>query len=190
MRVVGGIARGRKLASPAITGARPTSELIRGVIFNSLGSEMIENSRVADLYAGVGSLGIESLSRGAIAADFVEKDSRQCAVIRKNLKTVGFEAKGRIHCIEALKSIGLLRGVAELQGAYRVILMDPPYRMSNLDPDIEALDQANLIEDDGMLVVGHSKRLRLKEQYGSLSLVRSKRHGDSVVDFFLASRAL
>ena len=190
MRVVGGIARGRKLASPAITGARPTSELIRGVIFNSLGSEMIENSRVADLYAGVGSLGIESLSRGAIAADFVEKDSRQCAVIRKNLKTVGFEAKGRIHCIEALKSIGLLRGLAELQGAYRVILMDPPYRMSNLDPDIEALDQANLIEDDGMLVVGHSKRLRLKEQYGSLSLVRSRRHGDSVVDFFRASRAL
>jgi 16S rRNA (guanine(966)-N(2))-methyltransferase RsmD len=178
MRIAGGIARGRRLAPPAIPGARPTSELIRGVIFNSLGSQILENARVADLYAGVGSLGIESLSRGAAFADFVEKDPRQCAVIRRNLKTTGLEARATVHRTETLKALKLLKG------PYAVVLMDPPYRMESLDQDIEAIDQAEMIENDGMLVVGHSKRLALKKIYGKLSLVRSRRHGDSVVDFF------
>ena len=178
MRIVGGIAKGRRLAPPAIKGARPTSELIRGVIFNSLGPQILVNARVADLYAGVGSLGIESLSRGAAFADFVEKDSRQCTVIRRNLKTTGLEARARVHRMEALKALTIL------QGPYGVILMDPPYRMESLDRDLEAIDRANIIENEGMLVVGHSKRLALKEKYGTLSLVRSRRHGDSVVDFF------
>lgn len=180
MRVVGGIAKGRKLAPPAIAGARPTSELMRGVIFNILGPELIEGAKVADLYAGIGSLGIEGLSRGAASADFVEKNPRQCAVIRSNLKSAGFEDSGRVHCLE------IARGLRVLQGPYRVVLMDPPYRLQTLDPDLEALDRAHLVEVEGMLVVGHSKRLKLKEKYGSLSLVRSRRHGDSVVDFFLA----
>jgi 16S rRNA (guanine(966)-N(2))-methyltransferase RsmD len=178
MRIAGGIARGRRLAPPAIPGARPTSELIRGVIFNSLGSQILENARVADLYAGVGSLGIESLSRGAAFADFVEKDPRQCAVIRRNLKTTGLEARATVHRTETLKALKLLKG------PYAVVLMDPPYRMESLDQDIEAIDQAEIIENNGMLVVGHSKRLALKKNYGKLSLVRSRRHGDSVVDFF------
>ncbi len=178
MRIVGGIAKGRKLASPAIRGARPTSELIRGVIFNSLGSQILENARVADLYAGVGSLGIESLSRGAAFADLVEKDPRQCAVIRRNLKSTGLEAQAKVHRMEVLRALSLLKS------PYRVILMDPPYRMESLDQDLEAIDQAEIIENEGMLVVGHSKRLTLKEKYGKLSLVRSRRHGDSVVDFF------
>ena len=178
MRIVGGIAKGRRLASPAIRGARPTSELIRGVIFNSLGPEILIDARVADLYAGVGSLGIESLSRGAAHADFVEKDPRQCAVIRRNLETTGLAEKAKVHRMEALKALTLL------EGPYGVILMDPPYRMESLDQDLEAIDRAEIIENEGMLVVGHSKRLTLKEGYGRLSLVRSRRHGDSVVDFF------
>ncbi len=180
MRVLGGIAKGRRLAPPAIAGARPTSELMRGVIFNSLGPELLEGARVADLYAGVGSLGIEALSRGAASADFLEKAPRQCAVIRANLEATGFSDSARVHCA------GAPGGLAALQGPYRVALMDPPYRMKSLDAVIEALDEAQLIEVDGMLVVGHSKRLELKREYGNLSLARSRRHGDSVVDFFLA----
>ena len=183
MRIVGGIAKGRRLAPPAVRGARPTSELIRGVIFNSLGSQILANARVADLYAGVGSLGIESLSRGAAFADFVEKNPRQCAVIRRNLKTTGLEARAKVHRMEALKALALLRG------PYAVILMDPPYRMESLDRDLEAIDRAGIIENEGMLVVGHSKRLTLKDKYGALSLVRSRRHGDSVVDFFRCEAA-
>ena len=143
-----------------------------------MGAQILDHARVADLYAGVGSLGIESLSRGAAFADFVERDSRQCAVIRRNLKKAGLEANARIHRMEALKAI------ATLQGPYGVILMDPPYRLESLDEVLEAINQAEIIENEGMLVVGHSKRLTLKERYGGLSLLRSRRHGDSVVDFF------
>ena len=179
MRIAGGIAKGRRLAPPAIQGARPTSELIRGVIFNSLGPEILANAKVADLYAGIGSLGIESLSRGAAFADFVEKDPRQCAVLRRNLKATGLEDRAKVHRRETLKALTLLKG------PYGVVLMDPPYRIESLDQDLEAIDKSEIIENEGMLIVGHSKRLSLKEEYGKLSRVRTRRHGDSVVDFFI-----
>jgi len=178
MRVVGGIAKGRKLAQPAIPGARPTSELIRGVIFNVLGSDILEGARIVDLFAGTGSLGIEGLSRGAAWADFVELNPRQCAVIRSNLESTGFCAQGRVHCK------GVDRAEDVLEGSYRVALMDPPYKMMDLARILELLDQSRMMEAEGMVVVGHSKRLELGERYGSLFLVRSRRHGDSVVDFF------
>jgi len=179
MRVSGGISKGRKLNPPAIPGARPTSELMRGVIFNVLDSGLVRGARVLDLYAGIGSLGIESLSREAVFADFVEKDSRQCSVIRSNLKSAGFEDRGEIYCGH------VYRELKRVTGPYRVILMDPPYRILNLDPDLVLLDKTCLLEIGGMLVVGHSKHVTLKNRYGNLSFLRSKRHGDSVVDFFI-----
>ena len=178
MRVVGGIAKGRNLASPAIPGARPTLELVRGAIFNILGSNLIEGARIADLFAGTGSLGIEGLSRGAAGADFVEQHPRQCAVIRSNLESTGLSNRGQVHCMKVERALQVLKG------PYGVVFMDPPYRLKTLDPVLETLAQSGLMEAEGVVVVGHSKRLGLKERYGSLSKVRSRRYGDSVVDFF------
>ena len=180
MRVVGGIAKGRKLASPAIAGARPTSELVRGAIFNIVHPQVIEGAAILDLYAGCGSLGIEGLSRGARWADFVEQDPRQCTVIRANLASAGFVTKGQVHWMTVERALRVL------DGPYRTVLMDPPYRLAALDLVLDMLNEVHLLEVGGMVVVGHSKRLVLKERHGSLYQVRSRRHGDSVVDFFKA----
>ena len=178
MRVVGGIAKGRKLGSPAVPGARPTSELVRGAIFNILGTRLVEGARIADLFAGTGSLGIEGLSRGAVWADFVEHNPLQCAVLRSNLKSTGLSDGGRVYCMRAE------RALQALTGPYRVVLMDPPYRLETLDPILETLARMSLIEGEGVVVVGHSKRLGLNDRYGTLSKVLSRRYGDSTVDFF------
>ena len=76
------------------------------------------------------------------------------------------------------------RALQVLKGPYRVVLMDPPYRLQTLDPILESLARVSLIEAEGVVVVGHSKRLGLNNRYGALSKVLSRRYGDSTVDFF------
>lgn len=89
MRVIGGSAKGRPLKAPRGPGTRPTSDLVRGAIFDMLRSMGADLSRVLDLYAGTGALGIEALSRGAEWCDFVERGQRSCQVIRENLAHTG-----------------------------------------------------------------------------------------------------
>ena len=94
MRVVAGELRGRRLASVAGRGTRPTSERARSGLFDWLGKQ-VEGARVLDLFAGSGSLGIEALSRGAREAVFVERSRAALAILRLNLEQLGLQGVGR-----------------------------------------------------------------------------------------------
>jgi len=178
MRIAGGIAKGRRLKPPAIPGARPTSELVRTAIFNVLGPEIVEGARVLDLFAGTGSLGLEALSRGAQWADLVEQNRRQCAVAQGNLEATGFLDQGQVYCM------AVERALLELKGPYGLVLMDPPYKLLTIDPVLEGLDRAGLVEERGVVVVGHSKRQELKPAYGRITHWKTRRYGDSMADFY------
>ncbi len=179
MRVLSGFAGGRPLKGPAIPGARPTSELVRGAIFNVLGPLEGRIVRVLDLFAGTGSLGIEALSRGVGQADFVESNRRQCQRIRENLQGLGLSQGASVHCKEAAQA------VRDLPGSYQLVLMDPPYKMTDLSPVLGPLGNSASLEQGAMVVVGHSKRVQLAEGYGSLVRTGDRRYGDSMVDFFV-----
>jgi 16S rRNA (guanine(966)-N(2))-methyltransferase RsmD len=180
MRVVGGKSKGQKLKGAVAPGARPTTERVRAAIFNILQGEPHQQERVLDLFAGTGSLGIEALSRGASWADFVERDRRQCQVIQSNLETTGFSASARVYCADVDRSL------ATLPGPYELVLLDPPYRMLNLDEVLGKIGAApGLVAGGGKVVAGHSKHLTLSPQYGFLSLVSHRRYGDNVVDFYV-----
>ena len=179
LRVVAGTAKGRRLKGTLSPEARPTTERVRAAIFNILSPGQYRDHRVLDLYAGSGSLGIESLSRGAGWADFVELNQRQCEVVRANLDGTGFRRAGAVYCnkVEA--------ALTTLPGGYQLVLMDPPYRLTSLDGVLEAIGTTeDLLGPGGMVVVGHSKRLALNEQYGPLEMVSQRRYGDNAVDFY------
>lgn len=179
MRVGGGEAKGRRLRGTLSPKARPTTERVRAAIFNVLPPEVYQGVRVLDLYAGSGSLGIEALSRGAVWADFVERNHRQCAVIEANLETTGCSHKARVHCADVAQSL------ARLVGPYHLVLLDPPYRLQNLGEVLEKLASVDgLVAEAGVVVAGHSKHLELLPGYGPLALRRHRRYGDNVVDFF------
>ena len=178
MRVVGGVAKGSRLRGAVVSGVRPTSELVRGAIFNVLGSLDSVSVRALDLFAGTGSLGIEALSRGAVWADFVERHHRQCAVLRENLSSTGFADSAGVYRMAVAKAL------TSLEGRYQLVLMDPPYRLASLDDVLDALAGSGLLEAGSQVVVGHSKRLALKSAYPDLTMVGSYRYGDSAVDFF------
>ena len=183
VRVLSGYAGGRPLKGPAIPGARPTSELVRGAIFNVIGPLDGRIAKVLDLFAGTGSLGIEALSRGAPHADFVESNRRQCLRIRENLRDLGLSDGATVYCKEAAQAL------RELEGPYQLALMDPPYRMTDLSqvlgPLGEGSSDVSPLEAGGMVVVGHSKRVELADSYGALTRTGGRRYGDSMVDFYV-----
>jgi 16S rRNA (guanine966-N2)-methyltransferase len=120
MRVVGGIAGGIPLQVPK-TDLRPTMDVVKNAIFNSL-VELVTGARVLDLFAGTGGLGIEALSRGAASCRFIESDRRACDSIRRNLEKTRL-AGGEVTCADALRWIE--RNAQA--GAFDLILADPPY---------------------------------------------------------------
>ncbi len=178
MRVIAGQAKGHRLAGPRTGATRPTSDLVRGAIFSALESMGVELTRVLDLYAGSGALGIEALSRGGQWCDFVEKDARACASIRENLAKTRFGGLAKVHCAP------VERALARLEGPYTLVLADPPYAQEAA-PSLERLVESGLAEAGGtVLVLEHSSREEGPERLGGLSQVKTLRHGDSAVSIY------
>src|SRR5271163_1472123 len=119
LRVISGTAGGLHLKSPKRHALRPTQDRIRQVIFSSL-AEVVPGARVLDLFAGTGSFGIEALSRGAVAATFVEQDAEAVQCIRDNL----------LHCklqgeVRQVDTMAYLEGTSGER--FDLIFADPPY---------------------------------------------------------------
>src|SRR3954468_6337554 len=99
-RIVAGVAGGRRLTVPRGSGTRPTSDRAREALFSSLEALLaagIEGAHVLDLYAGSGALGLEALSRGAVAGTFVESGAGAAAAIRQNLRDLALPGGTVVH---------------------------------------------------------------------------------------------
>src|SRR4029079_14633390 len=101
VRIVAGRWRGRKISAPACLLVRATLDSVREAWMNILQLDL-PGARVLDLYAGSGALGLEALSRGAIAADFVEKDPRSIRALEDNVSALGAGDQSKIHRKSAL----------------------------------------------------------------------------------------
>jgi len=177
VRVTGGTARGRRLKSPP-AGVRPTADAVREAIFNVLETQGAELSRVLDLYAGSGALGIEALSRGAGWCDLVERSPANAALIRENLKLAGVQERAHVHQIPAE------RASERLEGPYSLLLADPPYDDDAALAAIERIAQSRLVGPGATLVLEHSRRRQAPEELGALKLVWSRRYGDTQVSIY------
>lgn len=135
-------------------------------------------SKVLDLYAGTGALGIEALSRGAEWVDFVEKNPRYCSLILENLDRTGFARQAKVHRASTERAIKVLDGV------YGILLMDPPYDYPSTGNVAETLANSNLVGKESTIVIEHSRRTPLKESYGSFVLMNELNHGDTMVSVY------
>lgn len=125
MRIVAGSLRGRTLLSPKSDAIRPTSDRVRGAIFNILthaaSDGPIDGARVLDLFAGTGALGLEALSRGAAFCLFVEKSAPGRVLIQRNIDSLGIAARAEVRAADAVRL-----GAAQ-QDAFALAFLDPPY---------------------------------------------------------------
>jgi len=187
MRITGGHAARRILKVPKGLDVRPTPDLVKQAVFNSLGARVVQ-ARVLELFAGSGALSLECLSRGAASALCVEKSHRHAGFIRDNADTAGFDAVLEVRTQDVFP---VLRQLAEEGRQFDLILADPPYGEKNVGRRStsfaqQLLDDAalpRLLGADGRFVLGHTKRDTL-EIVAPWSEVKMLRHGDSVMRFF------
>jgi len=176
MRVIAGVARGRRLASPVGQTTRPTSDRVKEAWFSALAPRLVGAS-VADLYAGSGGLGIEALSRGAAHATFVETDHGALAVIRDNLATTGLgDAADVIGRDVAMVLSGQPPGVP-----WDVVLADPPYDVD--DGQLTAILTALVghLADDAIVCLERSARSADPPWPPELRPDRVRKYGDTVL---------
>jgi 16S rRNA (guanine966-N2)-methyltransferase len=121
MRVISGIAKGRRLRATKSPEMRPTTDMARQTIFDMLRSA-VDGARVLDLCAGAGTLGIEALSRGASEAVFVEQDRDACGVILQNLEATGLRGAAHIRRTDVMRFLSRTS-----RTPFDLVFLDPPY---------------------------------------------------------------
>jgi 16S rRNA (guanine966-N2)-methyltransferase len=178
MRVTGGSARGTPLLAPRGLGTRPTTDRVREAIFSILYSIDADLSRVLDLYAGTGALAIEALSRGAEAADMVERAAPACAVIRRNLERTRQAERARLYCLD------VRRALDQLAGPYSLVFLDPPYADPHTPEVLATLGASSLIGEGGTIVLEHAHARTPPPAIGPFPLASDRRYGDTGVAFY------
>lgn len=180
-RIIGGLIGSRKLSPPAKS-TRPTADRIRESIFSSLESKgALEGSKVLDLYAGTGALGLEALSRGSSSAVLVESNKMAAAVCIKNARSVqdalsdeGQEVTAKVQIQPVQKFLDSTNEVFDL------VFIDPPYELTNQEVEkcLESLRQ--LVSEKCWVLVERSSRADAFSTSG-YELVDTKPFGDTVV---------
>lgn len=193
MRIIGGTAAGLLLKAPRGYEVRPTPDLVKQAVFNSLGDRVV-GARVLELFAGTGALGLECLSRGAAQVLCVEKNQRHAEFIRQNCAAV--HLADRALELRVQDVFAALAQLANIQRQFDLILADPPFGEKNVGRrstsfSQQLLDNADLpllLSPDGLFILGHTKRdsLTMPPVWRESKMLK---HGDSVMRF-LVKRAL
>lgn len=174
MRIIAGKFGGRKLVSFRADHIRPTTDRIKGSLFNQLEARSIlENARVLDLYAGTGSLGLEALSRGAQSVTAVELNKASIDIIEKNCQLLGVKAGYSIQRGDVLKWLERYRGVP-----FSLILADPPFTEKLAHSTLHALSQSESVGPGTVIVLESGAKEHVADQYDRLELVSKRSYGD------------
>ena len=178
MKIVSGTYGGRPLKTLGGKTTRPTSDKVRGAMFNMIGP-YFDGGRVLDLYAGSGGLSIEAVSRGMEQAVLVEKDRRAQAIIASNIQMTKESYKFQLLKMEAHQALN------QLQGTFDLIFLDPPYAKEQIVADIEALAERGLLGEEVMVVCETDKAVDLPEEIACLGIWKEKIYGISKVTVYV-----
>lgn len=178
MRIIAGTKKGMKLFTPHNNVSRPILDRVKESLFSVLFKyDMPADKKVADLFSGVGSMGLESLSRGASEAVFAEKHRRIISILEKNISKAGFEARSRIVRTNAFK-FGQSAQIADEK--FDLIFVDPPYALTK---SVHAKTRtgkllenlADRIYADGVIVLRTEGSTELPEDFGKLGVIENRK---------------
>ena len=178
LRVVAGEFGGRPLKTLEGKTTRPTTDKVKGAIFNMIGP-FFDGGRVLDLFSGSGSLAIEAISRGMSSAVLVEKDRRAQAVIQENIKMTKSEKQFQLLKMDAA------RALTQLTGKFDLVLLDPPYAKEQIVANITQLEEQGLLAEEVMLVCETDKEVDLPEEISNFGIWKQKTYGISKVTVYV-----
>ena len=182
MRVITGIARGRRLKEPSGMETRPTADRVKEGIFSSIQFE-VEGRKVLDLFGGTGQMGIEALSRGATHCTFVDLQKQAVAIIRENVNSTGFADQSTVIQGDALAFLSRCREKFDL------IFLDPPYDSGLLEKAMELITTIDIVSENGIIVcengsnsgwpvVAEPYRMQKEYRYGKIRTALYRRNAE------------
>ena len=181
MRIISGNFKGRKILTPNDIKTRPLKDLTKESIFNILKHSNkfnveIKNSVVLDLFAGVGSFGIECLSNEAKYVTFVENYNGVLPILKKNLSNLKLDKKYEI--IEQ----NIFTGLKLAKSNYDIIFLDPPYKDKSISELIDKIFEINLLSKSGIIITHRNKNV--KDKYSkNFRILEEKTYGISKISF-------
>ena len=180
MRIVAGIARGRRLRAPKGRHVRPTADRVKEAVFSILESrETSEGKAVLDLFAGAGTLGIEALSRGASEAVFVDPAREASDAIHANLEAAGFEAE-----VLSMPADRAIKRLGTNGRRFDRVFIDPPYGEGWVERTLVALDAAGVVREGGWIVAEHGRGEEPAPVIGRLVRELDRRYGDTHISLY------
>ena len=181
MRIISGTLKGKSINFLKNKNTRPLKDSVKESIFNILNHSNliktdIENSNILDLYSGVGSFGIESLSRNAKRVTFIEKDINASNILKENLKKLSIFQKSKIFT-DKIENV-----LSRLEEKFNIFFLDPPFADENYFLNLELIKNRKIFEENHIVIIHREKRS--KENFGNiLHIIETKQYGRSKIFF-------
>ena len=177
MRVITGKARGIVLKTPEGMLTRPTADRVKEALFSIIQFD-IPGARVLDLFGGTGQLGIESLSRGAKSAVFVDSREDACKLIRENLKRTKLETLGKVVRSDYLQYLN------RCKEQFEIIILDPPYAEVFLENALKAITEIDILHSGGIIITERPAGKELPWEFEGFTRSKDYKYGNTILAIY------
>jgi 16S rRNA (guanine(966)-N(2))-methyltransferase RsmD len=187
MRVISGAKKGIKLINPDDYNIRPTSDKVKEALFDIIAFETA-NSRVLDLFAGTGALGIEALSRDAAFCVFVDNSKSSVELLKKNLAKTRLNQRDS-YMILNMNFLEALNYLSQRKSIFDLVLIDPPYHGNLYEESLRFLDIYQLVGDNSVVILELSNDVKLADNLYGFSCYKEKKYSKTVLKFYTKENA-
>ena len=183
MRIISGDFKGKKILQPKNKLTRPLKDLTKESIFNIIRHSKLldielENSNILDLFSGVGSFGLECLSRGAANVTFLENYKEVLTILKQNIENL----KQQDYSSVIQKDIFAKNTLEALDNKFEIIFMDPPYKEKKLADLLKTIIKLQLLKDNGIIII-HRHKKEEDEFPNEFEVIMEKKYGISKIIF-------
>ncbi len=183
MRIISGIAKGKKIIIPIDKNTRPLKDLVRESIFNIITHSGLLNRKITecivlDLFSGVGSFGLEAISRGAKKVVFYENYNPAIELLNKNINNLSFNNQAEVNCSD----IYSINNIKKIENKFDIIFLDPPFKDENIINVLQILCERKIFKTDSLVVLHRHKKS--KDNLNKfLKIIREEIYGSSKIFF-------
>lgn len=180
MRIISGIAKGRKLLSPVGSNTRPTLDRIKESIFNILQDKPYD-SIVIDVFSGTGSLGLEAASRGAEKCYLVDKNDDTYSILQKNVENLKFGSTCETLKMDSYEALSYL---SNKHVKFDIIFIDPPYNKNMIPLAVEIISKKRLLNNNGVIVTKIDSKEIIYNGFEDIFLYDNRKYGNTIICFY------
>ncbi len=184
MRIISGFNKGKKLIMPKDNTTRPLKDMAKESIFNILTHAnyidfRLKDSEVLDLFSGIGSFGLECISRGSKFVFFLENYPPVLKILKKNISNLKYENKSRVIDIDAFK---INDNTFKKDQKFQIVFCDPPYKEKKIELLLENIIEMNVLEKNGIIII-HRRKGDLDAYPKKFQIIDTKNYGLSTFVF-------